>query len=432
MGVIDDIVNVVQSSIRVADTARIFTKNSLKFIGNSSSETRSMAQLLRKSFEELGATYIKLGQLIASATGLFPKEYVEEMQLCLDRVSPIHFETVKKILEEEFKDGYDKVFLFIDEKPLASASIAQVHAATLVTGEDVVIKVQRPGIEVKLNADLNLLYVSAYVFEKIASNSARASLTGIVKDFHSSIMEEVDFLKEAKNIEEFDDFLSTIGQSQVMVPKVYHQASTKKVLTMQRLHGVALTDLQSIKRLVKDPEKTLILALNTWFQSLMFCGFFHADVHAGNLMVLEDGRLAFIDFGIVGRIEQNIWNALLDLVDGLGHNDYAKIAIALVEMNATDKEIDIKNFAKQLESVFTEFNKLGESIEKSADIGEAQINELMIELVQASEENGLKIPREFGLLFKQMLYFDRYIRLLAPELNIADANKVQMRAALPK
>ena len=430
MSVIDDIVNVVQSSIRVADTARIFTKNSLKFIGNSSSKTRSMAQLLRKSFEELGATYIKLGQLIASATGLFPKEYVEEMQLCLDRVSPVHFETVKKILEEEFKDGYDKVFLFIDEKPLASASIAQVHAATLVTGEDVVIKVQRPGIEVKLNADLNLLYVSAYVFEKIAANSARASLTGIVKDFHSSIMEEVDFLKEAKNIEQFDDFLSTIGQSQVMVPKVYHQASTKKVLTMQRLYGVALTDLQSIKRLVKDPEKTLILALNTWFQSLMFCGFFHADVHAGNLMVLEDGRLAFIDFGIVGRIEQNIWNALLDLVDGLGHNDYTKIAMALVEMNATDKEIDIKNFAKQLESVFTEFNKLGESIEKSADIGEAQINELMIELVQASEENGLKIPREFGLLFKQMLYFDRYIRLLAPELNIADANKVQMRALL--
>ena len=431
MGVIDGIVNVVQSSIRVADTARIFTKNSLNFIGNSSSETRSMAQLLRKSFEELGATYIKLGQLIASATGLFPKEYVEEMQLCLDRVSPLHFETVKKILQEEFKDGYDKVFLFIDEKPLASASIAQVHAATLVTGEHVVIKVQRPGIEVKLNADLNLLYVSAYVFEKIAPNSARASLTGIVKDFHSSIMEEVDFLKEANNIEEFDDFLSTIGQSQVMVPKVYHQASTKKVLTMQRLYGVALTDLQSIKRLVKDPEKTLILALNTWFQSLMFCGFFHADVHAGNLMVLEDGRLAFIDFGIVGRIEQNIWNALLDLVDGLGHNNYTKIATALVEMNATDKEIDIKNFANQLESVFTEFNKLGESIEKSADIGEAQINELMIELVQASEENGLKIPREFGLLFKQMLYFDRYIRLLAPELNIADANKVQMRA-LPK
>ena len=431
MGVIDDIVNVVQSSIRVADTARIFTKNSLNFIGNSSSNTRSMAQLLRKSFEELGATYIKLGQLIASATGLFPREYVEEMQLCLDRVSPLDFETVKKILQEEFKDGYDKVFLFIDEKPLASASIAQVHAATLVTGEDVVIKVQRPGIEVKLNADLNLLYVSAYVFEKIAANSARASLTGIVKDFHSSIMEEVDFLKEAKNIEEFDDFLSTIGQSQVMVPKVYHQASTKKVLTMQRLYGVALTDLQSIQRLVKDPEKTLILALNTWFQSLMFCGFFHADVHAGNLMVLEDGRLAFIDFGIVGRIEQNIWNALLDLVDGLGHNDYTKIAMALVEMNATDQEIDIKNFAKQLESVFTEFNKLGESIEKSADIGEAQINELMIELVQASEENGLKIPREFALLFKQMLYFDRYIRLLAPELNIADANKIQMRA-LPK
>ena len=431
MGLIDGIVNVVQSSIRVADTARIFTKNSLNFIGNSSSETRSMAQLLRKSFEELGATYIKLGQLIASATGLFPKEYVEEMQLCLDRVSPVHFETVKKILQEEFKGGYDKVFLFIDEKPLASASIAQVHAATLVTGEDVVIKVQRPGIEVKLNADLNLLYVSAYVFEKIAANSARASLTSIVKDFHSSIMEEVDFLKEAKNIEQFDGFLSTIGQSQVMVPKVYHQASTKKVLTMERLNGVALTDLQSIQRLVKDPEKTLILALNTWFQSLMFCGFFHADVHAGNLMVLEDGRLAFIDFGIVGRIKQNIWNALLDLVDGFGHNDYTKIAIALVEMNATDKEIDIKNFAKQLESVFTEFNKLGKSIEKNTDIGEAQINELMIELVQTSEENGLKIPREFGLLFKQMLYFDRYIRLLAPELNIADANKIQMRA-LPK
>ncbi len=432
MGLFDDVVGAVQSTVRIVDTARVFAKNGLDLLRKDVDlNNKNAARALKKSFEELGATYIKLGQLIASAPGLFPREYVEEMQGCLDQVNPLPYSTVEKIINEEFKGRVNDIFADIEKDPIASASIAQVHGAKLTSGEDVVIKVQRPGIETKLNADLNLLYVSAYIFEKIAPGGARASLTGIVKDFHATIMEEVDFLKEAKNIEEFDDFLETIKQPQVVVPRVYHKASTKKVLTMERFYGVPLTDLHSINKLVKDPEKTLVLALNTWFQSLLFCGFFHADVHAGNLMVLNDGRVGFIDFGIVGRMDKKIWNALMDLMEGMGQQDYNKIANALVDMNATHGEVDVNKFASQLETIFSEFNRVGLQIEKTGEIDESKINELMINLVEVSERNGLKIPREFALLFKQMLYFDRYVRILAPELNIIESDDIQIKKVLP-
>lgn len=429
MSLFKGIGSTLTSSLRVLDTARVFTTNGAGFIFDSfSGSSPKAAEALRKSFEQLGATYIKLGQLIASAPGLFPKEFVEEMQKCLDSVAPIPYNQIEKILNEEFSGRHKEIFSSINPEPMASASIAQVHAATLKDGADVVIKIQRPGIERILDADMNLIYLAALIFEKIAPGGARAGLTGIVQEFQKTIIEEVDFIKEAANIEEFKAFLDDVEEAEVVVPKVYHHATTKRVLTMQRFYGVSLTDLEAIKKISDDPRETLVTALNTWFQSLVYCGFFHADVHAGNLMVLEDGRIGFIDFGIVGRMDENIWASLMGLVQGLGTEDYRLIAQSMVGINATDADVDIDKFAKEIEQVFSGFYEIGNKVMTPEDINnidEEQINRLMMNLVNVAEANGLKIPREFALLFKQMLYFDRYIQLLAPDLNLATSSEIQ-------
>ncbi|MCB1146224.1 MAG: AarF/ABC1/UbiB kinase family protein [Leptospiraceae bacterium] len=425
MSLFDNIINAMQASVRVLDTVKVFSLGGVDLIRKAAAgENTEAPKALRQAFEDLGATYIKLGQLIASAPGLFPPSFVNEMQKCLDQVRPLPFSEIKKVLEKDFGNRLSEIFSHIDELPLASASIAQVHAATLRTGEDVVIKVQRPGIVTTLNADMNLIYLAAWLFEKIAPGGARASLTEIVNQFQMTIAEETDFLREAANIREFEKFLQEFDDGKVVVPKVYAHATTKNILTMSRLYGVPLTDLDSIRKYTDSPRDTLILAMNTWFSSLMFCGFFHADVHAGNLMVLENGQLAFLDFGIVGRMSEDIWNSLMNLTLAMGTRDYDLMAESLVGINATKGEVDVKKFSAGLKKVFEDFEKIAQEDINTINVNEAEVNEIMMNLVSVAEDNGLKLPREFALLFKQLLYFDRYVQILAPDINVATSKEI--------
>lgn len=221
---------------------------------------------LRRLFEKLGATYIKLGQFIASAPTLFPAEYVKEFQSCLDKTPPVPFEEIKAIIRKELSRPLEEVYEYVDPQPLASASIAQVHAARLRGSQkEVVIKVLKPGVEDVLTTDLNFLYVSARVLEFLNPQLARTSLVGIVGDIRASMLEEVDFRKEAINIEAFRNYVDSLGlSSQATAPTVYRHCSTERVLTMERLFGVPLTDLDSIRSIVPNPETTLITALNVW------------------------------------------------------------------------------------------------------------------------------------------------------------------------
>ncbi|KAH9607712.1 hypothetical protein KSS87_007056 [Heliosperma pusillum] len=432
---------------------------------------------LRKLFERLGATYIKLGQFIASAPTLFPPEYVEEFQKCFDQAPSIPFEDIKSILSEELKRPIDSVYEYIDPKPLASASIAQVHGARLKgSQEDVVIKVLKPGIEDILVADLNFIYVAARIVEFLNPEFSRSSLlttrfvaaeggdrvigfecedvvvraqryksgavrcVGIVKDIRESMLEEVDFTKEAANIEAFRRYLDSMGLNrQATAPKVYYHCSTKRVLTMERLYGVPLTDLDSIKSLVPSPETSLITALNVWFGSLLACESFHADVHAGNLWLLRDGRIGYLDFGIVGRISPKTWAAMEVFLQSLATQEYESMASSLIEMGATSKNVDVTAFARDLEKIFSSMQDLdteivvatarGPSTNSTAIaanvlVDERQMNALFLDLVRVSESYGLKFPREFALLLKQLLYFDRYTRLLAPNMNMLQDQRI--------
>ncbi len=411
----------LKSVARMGETAVVAAKAGIKY----ATEKPSNAKLMRETFESLGSTYIKLGQFIASTPSLFPREYVEEFQGCLDQTPKLPFSYIEGVLASEFA-GRDlgEIFASIDETPLASASIAQVHAAKLVSGEDVVIKVQKPGVETILYTDLNVLHWSAKILEKVVPKVKFASLADIVEEIKNRMVREVDFIEEAKNIDDFSQYLELTQNKTATAPKVYHLYSTRRVLTMQRFFGVPLTDFNVVKKVSKDPSQVLITAMNTWFGSLMMCNSFHADLHAGNLMLLEDGRVGFIDFGIVGQLKPEVWTACIAFMDALQKTDFPLMAENMLKMGMTDREIDTKVLADDLERLFS-----GVLLADPQDIlssNPADLNDIMMDMVAVGERHGIRFPRDFALLFKQMLYFDRFMRILAPYTDIYADQRLQM------
>ncbi len=381
---------------------------------------KEVAVVLRESFESLGATYIKLGQFIASAPSLFPEEYVNEMQKCLDSVRPVPYAHIRRVVESELGDSIQNIYYSFDEKPLASASIAQVHAAITKEGLDVVVKVQRPDVHITLKTDMQILGLLTKILEWIAPEFKKSGLTGMFSEFQNSILQEIDFITEAKNIEEFEAYLLEVGEERARVPRVYHSLSSKKILTMERFYGVPITDEKGLRNYTNNPRKVLNDALEIWFSSLATKGFFHADVHAGNVMILKDGQIGFIDFGIIGRISPNVWKGLILFTQGIGMGEPKMVAQGLISMDSTEKGVDPDAFAKQLENVFQEMESLYLAVAEgdATGIDESKINHMMYELKEIAEKNGLKIPREFALLMKQLLYFDRYVKSIAPEINL--------------
>ena len=386
------------------------------------------AHEVRELFEALGATYIKFGQFIASSPSIFPKEYVEEFEQLLDQTTPIAFRTIKKIISEDLKQPINRVFSHIDQQPLASASIAQVHAAILVTGESVVVKVQKPGVQAIITADLNTVYVLVRVLEFMLPNTDRDALAGIVSEMYQAMIDECDFIKEAEHIKVFRNFLESLSINTVVAPKVYDRASGLHVLTMERFYGCALTDKSASEKSQGDPTKALFEALNVWFASLINCEVFHADLHSGNMMLFEDGRVGFIDFGMVGRVSPETWQAMFSLFKGLSEQDYTLVAHSMLAVGMTRKSIDERQLSLDIEHIFLSMNTL-DSEDLMANDGlnvSPAVNDVINTLAEVARNHGICFPRSFTLLLKQFLYFDRYIQILDPDANLFDDERINL------
>ena len=272
------------------------------------------------------------------------------------------------------------------------------------------------------------MFVTTRLLEFVNPSLKRLSLSNIVGDLRESMLDELDFRKEANNLNNFRAFLERQGITDATAPKPYPEASGTRILTMEYLKGTPLVDLEGIKKYSSNPEATLISALRTWAASVAENDMYHADVHGGNLLVLEDGRIGFIDFGIVGKLSETVWNAMDNLLKSFILEDFNGVAKALIQMGATSDKIDEVQFANELAEVITKITQLtpevsvqmspdGSTVAARLTVDERETTMLVLEIVAVAEKNGLKLPREFGLLLKQALYFDRYQKLLAPDLD---------------
>ncbi len=393
------------------------------------------ARLLKDTFEQLGTTYIKIGQFIASTPSLFPREYVEAFQDCLDQTTPLSYAYIEQVLTAELAvDGQmlsDK-FAFIDEKPLASASIAQVHAARLHNGDEVVLKVQKPEVETIMQTDLGVLHGVTKIVELLMPSMRFASIAPIIDEIRLRMLAETDFIAEAQNIRDFQQFLAVSGNTKVIAPQVYDELTTKRVLTMSRLHGVSMIDETAMRQYCDDPAQVMADTLNTWFASLMLCNSFHADLHAGNLMLLTDGRIGFLDFGIVGKLKAESWRACMGMMQALQDNNYQAMAQHMIDMEMTHgrsnvDELDLANdLQRMMKTIMAEDITFTSGVPFNSKEQADELNQMMLEIVEVGKRHGIHFPRDFALLTKQLLYFDRFMRTLAPDMDMFSDQRVQI------
>jgi predicted unusual protein kinase regulating ubiquinone biosynthesis (AarF/ABC1/UbiB family) len=284
-----------------------------------------------------------------------------------------------------------------------------VHSARKPDGTEVVLKIQRPHIERRVQADIRILKIGAWLLSLVPTVEL-ANPVGILDDFATTIAEELDFQLEARNMDEFNRIMRELDHPDVRAPVVEHALTTRRLITMSRFHGVRVDDVPRIRERKIDTEERLILGLRAWFQCMILYGFFHGDVHAGNLMLLDDDALGFLDFGIIGRFPPRTRRLITDYIVAFATGDYRQLGRVLLSMDAVAAGVDLEAMAHDLERAYAPMLKLS--------FGDIKYGDVLPGILRVSVKHRMRLPREFVLVTKQMLYFDRYAKLLAPRLNI--------------
>lgn len=382
--------------------ARVLTK-----LAGRGSLQQKVIHELPQTFADLGPTYVKFGQIIASSPGAFGEPMSREFRGLLDRVPPAEKDEVQQLFRDELGDEPSELFKSFDETPFASASIAQVHYATLHTGEEVVVKIQRPGIRRRVTADLQMLKRGAWLVE-LAKMGRRLSAQDVVADFADNLAEELDFRLEAQSMDAWVSHMhaSPLGKN-IRVPQVYWDLTTERVLTMERVQGIRIDDAPAIRKAGFDGVELVKALLFSVFEGGLRHGLFHGDLHAGNLYVDDQGKIVFFDFGIMGRIDPRTRWLLRELVYALlVKKDHAAAGKIVVLMGAVGTTKPEGQAAKDLEAFATPL-----TMKSLGDLSYAEIGRQLSALAEAYD---VKLPRELVLIGKQFLYVERYMKLLAP------------------
>ncbi len=373
-------------------------------------EQLSTAERLRRSFEELGPTFVKLGQLLATRPDLIPEDWCTEFAKLQDSVAPLSFEAVQAVLSSELSESALTSFAHIDPQPLGSASMAQVHQARLQDGTSVVIKVQRPHLEKQIHEDIQVLY---FVAELLEENVPELKVFGpkqVVDEFAKAIHLETQFWVEANNIRRFQKNFA--DDTHIRIPKVFNNLCSDRVLVLEAFHGPRLTQIGRMEH--HEAEELLRTILKAYLKMVFQDGLFHGDLHPGNLIRLPDNTLGLIDFGLVGRLNRKTQMGVAQMLLALASEDYERLAFEYIELAPITEHIDMDRYAQDLQSLIAPY--YGLSLQK------LRLGRLLLRSTTVSAKYGLSLPTELIVFFKSLIAIEGLGQRLFPEFDILETS----------
>jgi predicted unusual protein kinase regulating ubiquinone biosynthesis (AarF/ABC1/UbiB family) len=386
------------------------------FIGDESNKElnqEKQAVWLKENLINLGPTFIKIGQSLGTRADLLPLPFVKALGELQDNVPKFSNEIAFARIEKELGRKISEVYQEFDVEPIAAASLGQVYRAKLYTGEEVAVKVQRPNLQSIIKGDIEILRKVARFAERFPSLNENADWAGMLREFDETVHEEMDYAAEGKNAERFTE--SFKEWTNIHVPKIYWNASSSKVLTMEFIHGTKVTDLETLRARNVSPEKVNRLLIRTYLKQLLEDGFFHADPHPGNLLVMPDGRLAFFDFGMVGRITPKLQAKMIDAFLHVVAKDAAGIAQDLIDLDFLKpgadeeriKEVVIKMFALHLD----------------LKLKDVKFKELTYDLADVMYDYPFRLPSNFTYIMRALMTLEGIGIITDPEFNFFETAK---------
>jgi len=366
---------------------------------------------LRRVLEDLGPSFIKMGQLLSVRADLFPPEYIQEFKKLQDSVPAISFEKINNVIKEELARPLDGIFGEIEEQAMATASVAQVHLARLTTGERVAVKVIRPGIQKKIREDIRLMY---YLAEKIESNFEIGKVIGVVNlvmEFERTIFRELDMYTEAGNMEKFSANFKK--DDEIHIPKVYWDFTSRSVLVMEHIEGIKMDQVDKIIERGLEPKEIAMIGLRSFSRQLMEFGYFHADPHPGNTIVMYDGRVSLVDFGIIGYLDEETMMQIANIFLGYTEHDYDMVIDALWQAGLIDEDkIDMNNFRIDLKDMSEPF--YGRSLQTIS------VKDVYEQVMQLVLKYRIRLPRNLLLLLKTFIQTEALGKILGSDANLLE------------
>ncbi|MBW2976614.1 AarF/ABC1/UbiB kinase family protein [Candidatus Woesearchaeota archaeon] len=372
----------------------------------------SIEKRLRLTLERLGPTFIKFGQVLSVRPDLMPASYIKELEKLQDSVPPFSYALAKEQIKKELGKNIDDIFSKFEQKPVASASISQVHRAILKNGNKVAVKIQRPNVSEIMETDIEIMFYVAGLLEKHVPNTRKFSPVGIIEEFAKWTEKEIDFKREAINAKRFARNFSS--DKQVRIPRIYDEFTTGRILVMDFIEGIGLNNIEQIKKRKINLKPLLEKGFEVILKQVFIDGFFHADPHPGNIIITQDKKLAFVDFGIVGHFSEDLKAKSIGLFYGLINQDAEKIVENLADLS--NSEVENKEELKY------EIDDVLETLQDS-EIGKVKLSCALEKIMDLALSYGLKMPMPLVLFGKTIITLEGIAIQYDPEFRIVESSK---------
>ncbi|CDZ99874.1 putative protein kinase UbiB [Jeotgalicoccus saudimassiliensis] len=371
---------------------------------------KTYAERIRIFIEEMGTTFIKLGQIASMRGDLLPPDLIAELEKLQSHVPPFPPDEARRLIEESLEAPIDELFMIFDDKPVGSASIGQVHRAMLHTGEDVAVKIQRPNIEKTVRTDLEILRHLAGLAESNLEWARNYQVTDMIDEFSDALINELDYTIEARNVERIGK--THKNDPAIKIPEIYWEYSTKNVMVMDFIKGVPVNNLMKLDEMGINKSEVANTLARAIFQQIFEEGYFHGDPHPGNVSVLDDGTLAFLDFGMIGRLTSDLKNNFGSLLISLMRKDSGGVVKAIVKMGVVPVDVSMRDLNREAEIMR----------DKYYDVPLAKLNfsDAVNDLFGIANKYKIKLPQDFTILAKTLLTLESVVSQLDPDFSIMD------------